>query len=89
MKEACNCGRTGEVEDREPVYLGDGEHALRCPDCGHLEDLHCPPATPERPYSKSLHAGGIGRYAGLRRSGQCRPHGLRSSRQTAGKTFTG
>ncbi|HEX4992594.1 MAG TPA: hypothetical protein VFV45_05125, partial [Rubrobacteraceae bacterium] len=41
MKEACYCGRTGEVEDPEPVYLGDGEHALRCPDCGHLEDLHC------------------------------------------------
>lgn len=40
MKGTCYCGRTGEVEERKPVYLGDGEHALRCPDCGHLEDLH-------------------------------------------------
>ena len=40
MKEACYCARTGEVEERKPVYLGDGEHALRRPDCGHLEDLH-------------------------------------------------
>lgn len=39
MREACFCGRNGDLEDRELVYLGHGEHALRCPDCGHLDDL--------------------------------------------------
>ena len=39
VRETCYCGRTGDLEDRGPVYLGDGEHALRCPACGHLEDL--------------------------------------------------
>ena len=39
MRETCFCGRAGDVEDREPVYLGDGDHALRCPVCGHLDDL--------------------------------------------------
>ena len=33
MKGTCYCGRTGEVEDWEPVYLGDGE-------CPLMEDLH-------------------------------------------------
>jgi hypothetical protein len=88
MKEACYCARTGEVEERKPVYLGDGEHALRCPDCGHLEDLHWLSRAAREPILRSLHVGGW-KDAGLRRSGQCRPHGLRSSRQTAGKTFTG
>jgi hypothetical protein len=36
MREACFCGRIGEVEDREPAF--DGRRALRCP-CGHLEYL--------------------------------------------------
>jgi uncharacterized C2H2 Zn-finger protein len=40
MKGTCYCGRTGEVEDWEPVYLRDGECPLTCPDCGHLVDLH-------------------------------------------------
>jgi hypothetical protein len=39
VREACYCGRTGDLEDREPVYLGEGAHALRCPACGHLDDL--------------------------------------------------
>ena len=39
MRETCFCGRTGDLEDRAPVYLGEGEHALRCPTCGHLDDL--------------------------------------------------
>ena len=37
MREACYCGRTGELEDREPVTTEDGGRALRCPDCGHLD----------------------------------------------------
>lgn len=40
MKEACYCGRTGEIEDREPIATSGGELALRCPDCGHLDSLH-------------------------------------------------
>lgn len=39
MLEICFCGRTGEMEDREPVVTGDGRRALRCPDCGHLDHL--------------------------------------------------
>ncbi len=36
MREACFCGRVGEIEDREPVSLDGGERALRC-ECDHLE----------------------------------------------------
>lgn len=39
MKESCFCGRTGEVEEREPVLSGDGSRALECPECGHVDDL--------------------------------------------------
>ncbi len=39
MREACYCGRVGEVEDREPVYGGARIEALRCPRCGHLDPL--------------------------------------------------
>lgn len=37
MREISFCGRSGEVEDREPVSLEGGGQALRCPDCGHLD----------------------------------------------------
>lgn len=39
MKESCFCGRTGEVEDREPVLDSEGRRALQCPDCGHADYL--------------------------------------------------
>ena len=39
MPEICYCGRAGEIEDREPVTESDGVQALRCPDCGHLDNL--------------------------------------------------
>lgn len=39
MQEACYCGRTGEIEDREPVLDADDGWALRCPDCGHTDYL--------------------------------------------------
>ena len=39
MLESCYCGRTGEIEDREPVSTEDGGRALGCPDCGHLDRL--------------------------------------------------
>lgn len=37
MREVCFCGRSGEVEDREPVSLDSGGQALKCPDCGHKD----------------------------------------------------
>ena len=39
MRENCYCGRTGEIEDREPVSDGAGGSILRCPECGHLDPL--------------------------------------------------
>ena len=39
MLEICYCGLTGEIEDREPVATGEGGRALKCPDCGHLDNL--------------------------------------------------
>ena len=39
MREACYCGRVGEVEDREPVLRDGRTEALRCPRCGHLDAL--------------------------------------------------
>jgi hypothetical protein len=41
MKEACYCGRVGEIEDREPIVLDGGIWALRCPGdaCGHGDRL--------------------------------------------------
>jgi hypothetical protein len=40
MREICFCGRSGEVEDREPVSLDGGERALVCPDCGHIDRVN-------------------------------------------------
>lgn len=39
MYEACFCGWTGELMEREPTYLGDGDWGLTCPRCGHLDHL--------------------------------------------------
>ncbi|MBX6343227.1 MAG: hypothetical protein IRY97_12265 [Thermomicrobiaceae bacterium] len=39
MHEVCFCGWSGEVADRELIYVGDGELALACPDCGRLDRL--------------------------------------------------
>jgi hypothetical protein len=41
VREACYCGRVGEVEDREPVWRDGRTEALRCPRCGHLDPLPC------------------------------------------------
>lgn len=46
--EACFCGRVGELEDREPVYAGDGDWGLRCPACGHLDRLETWPEAARR-----------------------------------------
>lgn len=39
MKEDCFCGGENDLEYREPVFDRDGERALRCPGCGHMEYL--------------------------------------------------
>jgi hypothetical protein len=39
IKEACYCGRTGEIEDREPILVDAGIWALRCPNCSHVDRL--------------------------------------------------
>lgn len=39
MREVCFCGWSGELEDREPVLDGRMRWMLRCPGCGHLDDL--------------------------------------------------
>lgn len=39
MQEACYCGRSGDVREREPVLDGDGRRALECPACGHTDYL--------------------------------------------------
>ncbi|MDP9375622.1 MAG: hypothetical protein M3Q65_24870, partial [Chloroflexota bacterium] len=40
MREVCFCGWAGDLEDRMPVYAGDGEWGLECPKCRHLDRLH-------------------------------------------------
>jgi hypothetical protein len=39
MREVCFCGRVGRLEDREPVLDDEARWLLRCPDCGHQDDL--------------------------------------------------
>jgi hypothetical protein len=39
MREVCFCGWSGDVADRLPMYLGDGDWGLMCPDCGHIDHL--------------------------------------------------
>ncbi len=39
MLQACFCGWTGEVEDQRVTYVGDGELALECPNCGRHDRL--------------------------------------------------
>jgi len=39
MIEVCYCGRTGNIEDREPILSSHGRQSLRCPYCGHLDSL--------------------------------------------------
>ena len=38
VRETCDCGGEEEFQYREAV-LDDGEWALRCPECGHLDRL--------------------------------------------------
>lgn len=38
-QETCYCDRSGDVEDRNPVWGEDKSEALQCPQCGHLDYL--------------------------------------------------
>lgn len=41
MQEVCcrYCGRSAEVDDRDPLWGAGGSEALKCPECGHLDLL--------------------------------------------------
>ena len=39
MQEICFCGWSGDVVDRDPIPTRDGEWALACPACGHIDRL--------------------------------------------------
>lgn len=39
MQEICYCGWFGQLTDRAPIRDERGDWALRCPACGHLDDL--------------------------------------------------
>ncbi len=39
MHDACFCGWSGELADREPVSVGNRTLGLACPACGHLDCL--------------------------------------------------
>ncbi len=60
MREACFCGRVGELEDRTPDRDDDGYQALRCPKCGHLDHLEWLPEDARRPVLKEAHGRKIG-----------------------------
>jgi hypothetical protein len=39
MQEACYCGRSGDIQDRNPLMDSNGMQALECPDCGNADYL--------------------------------------------------
>jgi len=39
MNEVCFCGWQGRVEDRRYLLLDNGNEALACPNCGHVDTL--------------------------------------------------
>lgn len=86
MRETCFCGRSGEVEYREPVYAGDGEWALACPACGHLDHLHClTPAARHRTLTEAMRRHATRRPSGAVRHvpGALAPLAERPSRRSA------
>jgi hypothetical protein len=48
MREVCFCGWSGEIADRLPIYRGDGEMGLACPDCGDVDRLDWLPEAARR-----------------------------------------
>jgi hypothetical protein len=48
MREVCFCGWSGDVQDRLPIYLSDGDWGLVCPDCGHIDYLSWLPEAARR-----------------------------------------
>ena len=65
MLETCYCGRTGEIEDREPAATGDGVRALRCPDCGHLDRLEWLAEDARRPVLEEAHGRKVGQLTAV------------------------
>ena len=64
MREACFCGRVGELEDRAPVPDADGyQEALRCPKCGHLDRLEWLPEDARRAVLEEAHGRKMGRLS--------------------------
>jgi hypothetical protein len=56
MPEVCSCGRVGELEEPEPILVGgDGNTALRCPECGHTDRLEWLPALTRWPVFKETY----------------------------------
>lgn len=39
MREVCFCGRSGKLEDRQPILDEVRRWMLICPECGHTDDL--------------------------------------------------
>lgn len=39
MREVCFCGWAGDLEDRLPLQLANGDWRLVCPGCGHVDLL--------------------------------------------------
>jgi hypothetical protein len=50
MHEACFCGWIGNLAEREPAYLGDGDWGLACPRCGRVDRLEWLPAGAREAY---------------------------------------
>jgi hypothetical protein len=67
MLESCFCGRTGEIENREPLVTKVGGRALGCPDCGHLDHLEWLPeeARRRRSHADAACAGAASHGPGL------------------------
>ena len=72
MREACYCGRVGEVEDREPVWRDGRTEALRCPRCGHLDPLPCLDAVARLEMFEEAERRSLGRLAEGARAGHGR-----------------
>ena len=39
MREVCFCGWSGDIEDRLPINLSDGNWGLACPNCHQVDPL--------------------------------------------------
>ena len=72
MREACYCGRGGDVEDRDPVWRDGHGEAPRCPKCGHLDPLAELDAAARREVFEEAERRLLQRLAGRARTGHGR-----------------